>query len=107
MLTKKVISYQGQNFSDFINREGLVLVDFFAVWCPPCRKLEPILEEVARVQREVFFAKVDIDLFREVTLEQKVASFPTLILYKNQKEVARNNGFLDKEELLSFLQKHK
>ncbi|WP_349401969.1 thioredoxin [Candidatus Phytoplasma solani] len=107
MSTKNIINYQGQNFYDFINHKGLVLVDFFATWCSPCRKLAPILHEVAQETQDIFFVKIDIDLFRQLTIEQRVSSFPTLILYKDQEEVARRMGFLNKEELLSFVQVYK
>ncbi|CCP88154.1 thioredoxin [Candidatus Phytoplasma solani] len=107
MSTNKIINYQGQDFKDFINQKGLVLVDFFANWCGPCRKLAPILNELSQSEQGVVIAKVDIDEFRQLAIDHQVTHFPTLVLYKNQQEVARQVGFLEKPALLSFLKAHK
>ncbi|MBP5835684.1 thioredoxin [Candidatus Phytoplasma meliae] len=106
MPINQVINYQGENFKELLHQKELVLVDFFATWCPPCQKLAPILEEVAVLQKEVLFVKVDIDAYRQLTLEHQISSFPTLILYKNKKELLRQVGSLDKKSLLDLLNTH-
>ena len=87
--------------------EGLVLVDFFAEWCPPCRMLVPILEEIAEeMHGKVKLCKIDIDHAQNVTSEFQVTSVPTLILFKNGKEVNRTEGLKDADVLKEFISEY-
>ena len=89
-------------FEELIDEE-LVLVDFYADWCGPCKMLDMVLEEVEQECPNVHFVKVDSDRFRGIAKDYHVLSVPCLILFSNGKVVKQQNGFLRKEELIAFL----
>ena len=74
-----------EKFNDVINRGQLVLVDFFATWCQPCKVMHPILEQVKSV------------------LGDRIQSVPTLMLFRNGEVLWRTSGVVDKAELLATL----
>ncbi len=83
---------------------GLAVVDFFATWCGPCNMLGPVFAEFAEENKEVsFFAKVDIDESMDLAQEYGVNTVPTVIFFKDGKEVAREIGFMSKDKLASNL----
>lgn len=78
---------------------GLVLVDFYATWCGPCRMLAPVLEEIELVE----VVKVDVDQALELAKEFAIQYVPTLILFKDKVEVARKTGYFELEELNNWI----
>lgn len=84
--------------------QGMVLIDFFADWCGPCRQLTPVLEEVARDVKEVKFVKMNVDNAQQTASDLDVSSIPTLILFKDGTEVNRVIGLIDAEGLKAFLE---
>lgn len=99
------------NNSQFYNKvrtsDKLVVMDFFANWCGPCKMLTPIFETLSQeMGEEVDFAKVDIDRSLEVAQEYKIVSVPTMIIFKNGKEVQRIVGFVPKEQIKSKIKAH-
>lgn len=85
-------------------RKGLVLVDFYAEWCGPCRRLTPVLEKVAEsLQDKLNVFKLDIDASQKTAAALDVHSFPTLILFKNGKEIGRLIGLRDEETVKNFI----
>lgn len=85
----------------------LVVMDFFATWCGPCKMLTPIFESLSQEMGEqVDFAKIDIDRSLEIAQEYKIVSVPTMIIFKNGKEVQRIVGFLPKEQIKSKIKAH-
>jgi thioredoxin 1 len=102
-----LIDYQGQDFDAIIANQKLVVFDFFATWCPPCQRLLSVLNEVCLLEKDILFYKLDVDFFRQLALEKGVSRYPTLILYKDKKELVRHSGFLKKEDLLKFLYSYK
>lgn len=99
------------NNSQFYNKvrtsDKLVVMDFFANWCGPCKMLTPIFETLSQeMGEEVDFAKVDIDRSLEVAQEYKIVSVPTMIIFKNGKEVQRMVGFIPKEQIKSKIKAH-
>ena len=86
--------------------DGLVLVDFWAEWCGPCKMISPILEELSTEIPEITFAKLNIDQNQQIPIELGITSIPTLLLYKNGKLIEQIQGFRPKAALSSTLQKH-
>lgn len=93
------------NFASNVEKD-LVLVDFFAEWCGPCRMLTPIIEELANEISSVSIFKVNIDESPETAQKYEVSSIPTLVLLKDGKEVKKVVGLKDKDFLLAMLQEH-
>ncbi len=84
-----------------------VLVDFWAPWCPPCRKLGPTLEEVAvHLQGRVKILKVNVQEMSALPTQYGVMNIPTLILFKNGEEVLRMVGNKTKDMLIATLEEH-
>ncbi len=91
------------NFESTI-AEGVTLVDFYADWCGPCRMIAPIVEELAtEMQGQANIAKVDIENSQKTTSSFNVTSIPTLILFKDGKEVKRIVGVRGKEDLKKLI----
>ena len=89
------------NFNNLINNE-IVLVDFFAEWCGPCRMLGPILEEVAS-DKNIKIVKVNVDEEEELARRYGIMSIPTLILFKNGSEIDKKIGFIPKDEIINWI----
>ncbi|WP_419727290.1 thioredoxin [Terrisporobacter petrolearius] len=99
------------NNSQFYNKirtsDKLVVMDFFATWCGPCKMLAPIFESLSNeMSDKVDFAQIDIDRSLEVVEEYKIVSVPTMIIFKNGKEVQRIVGFVPKEQIESKIKAH-
>lgn len=84
-----------------------VLVDFFATWCPPCKMLGPIVEELAKeFEGRVKIGKIDVDKNKRYAAQYKVQSVPTIIIFKNGIMVETLMGLQSKEKLTELLNKH-
>lgn len=91
-----------QNFeNEVLNKDKLVVVDFFATWCGPCKMLTPELETVSESRADFDIVKVDIDEAEDLAIKYNVAVVPTLIMFKDGKEVDRVSGFMTGEVLTS------
>ena len=86
--------------------QGVVLVDFWAEWCGPCRMVAPIVEELAGEMPGVTFAKLNVDENQGVAQKLGITSIPTLLLYKDGQLVDRVVGLQPKPKLKGFIEKH-
>ena len=92
-----------QNFSNFINNNDTVLIDFYAEWCGPCRSLGPVLDEISDENPNLIIGKINVDDEMELASQFHVRSIPTMIIFKDGNEVERLIGFLPKDEILKKL----
>ena len=91
-------------FKEFI-KEGLVLIDFFATWCGPCKMLSPVIEQVEREKPELKVVKVDVDEAPQIAAQYGIQAIPTLFLLKDGKMVDQRMGYLNKNQLVDFVNK--
>jgi len=101
-----VISLTEDNFKAE-TASGLVLVDFYADWCGPCKMLAPVLEEVSAEIEGAKVVKVNVDNARSLAIEFKVSSIPNLTLLKDGAIVHQEVGFKPKEVLIQMINSHK
>ena len=88
------------SFQTIISSSPTVLVDFYATWCGPCKTLGPILEQVKdELGDAVKIVKIDVDKNQPLATKYQVRGVPTMILYKNGKQVWRQSGVVQKEQL--------
>ncbi len=93
------------NFDETIASNKVVLVDFWATWCGPCKMLAPVLDQVAAEVPNACIAKVDVDQNQELAQRYNVASIPTLIYFKNGKMVDMSQGVTSKDSIKTILSK--
>lgn len=93
-------------FEKAVTSDKKVLVDFYAVWCAPCEKMKPYLDEIAKdMADKVKVVRIDIDANPEIAKELKIDVLPVLHLYQNKKIIWSNTGYIDKERVLQQLEK--
>ncbi len=86
--------------------KGVMMVDFFATWCGPCRMLAPILEDVSQESTAEIY-KVDIDESEDLARSYGIMAVPTMIVFVDGKEVERFSGYMPKSQILSKLNSYK
>ena len=93
-------------YSDIISAEPVVLVEFFATWCPHCQRMMPVVEQVKElVGDRARIVQLDIDENQDAAQDADVQSVPTFIVYKDGKEVWRQSGEMEGDFLLSQIEK--
>ncbi|MDY0405416.1 thioredoxin [Virgibacillus sp. 179-BFC.A HS] len=101
-----IVHVTDQTFNEETS-EGLVLVDFWAPWCGPCKMIAPVLEEIdSEMSDKVKIAKLDVDENQETAGRFGVMSIPTLLLFKDGNVVDQVIGFQPKEALEDLIDKH-
>ena len=99
-----VIELDKSQFDEKINAKGVVLVDFFADWCGPCKRLKPVLEEVSAENIVVY--SVDVDSNKDLAERFQVSSLPTVLIFKDGTKVDQFIGVHEKEDIISLVEKH-
>lgn len=90
-----------ESFNDLVlNSKDIILVDFYADWCGPCKMLSPIMEEIAK---EYAVYKVNVDDESELAREYGIMSIPCVIVFKEGKEINRSIGLKSKDEILDLI----
>ncbi|MFV0419572.1 MAG: thioredoxin [Dysgonomonas sp.] len=98
-----IVTLSASNYSSE-TAKGLVLVDFWAAWCGPCRRMAPILDEIAKEYKDsVKIGKVNVDNYKKFSIDLGVEVLPTIIVYKDGKEVTRIKGLVSKDDLVKVI----
>ncbi len=93
-----------ETFTDIINGDTPVLVDFFAEWCGPCKTMSPILKDFAsQMGDRVRVIKIDVDKSPSTAQTYRIQGVPTLILFKNGKILWRQSGVVQKNQLVTLV----
>ena len=87
-----VIELTSQNFNQEIKNNNLLLVDFWAEWCGPCKSMHPIFTRMAKKYKQIRFARVNVDNAQDIAMKYEVQSIPTFIMFKNAEVVNRMVG---------------
>ena len=88
---------------DVLNQKGVVVVDFWAPWCGPCRMVVPLVEEIAKERSDIKVVKINVDEEQELAMQFGVMSIPTLVVMKNGKIVNQVTGARPKAQILAML----
>lgn len=94
------------SFDDIKNSDETWVVDFWADWCQPCKKLAPIYEDVSEELDDVNFGKIDMEEHQQLGTSMGVRALPTMIIMKGDEEVARTSGVKKKDELKAWVQEN-
>ena len=99
-----VLNITKENFEQEVAKsEKVVLLDFFASWCNPCRMVSPIIDEIAEENEHITVGKVDVDAQMELATQFQVYSIPTLVVLKDGKILKQASGAKSKAQILAML----
>lgn len=96
-----------ENFENTINSSNLVLVDFWAAWCGPCRNFAPVYERASEKHTDVVFGKVNTEEQRELAQTFQIRSIPTLMIFREQIIIFSQAGSLPEQALTEVIEKAK
>ena len=106
-LTIKKLRKMKANFSDIIASDDTVLIDFSADWCGPCKMLTPILKQVKdEMGATIKIVKIDVDKNQKLAAKYQVRGVPTMILFKKGKQLWRQSGVLQKDEIIRIVKSY-
>lgn len=98
-----VLELTDSNFDEVVKGNETVLVDFFAVWCGPCKMMSPVIDEIAEENPNVTVGKCDVDEADEIAERFEIMSIPTIMVFKNGEPVKTFVGLTDKEKIVNSL----
>ncbi|MBN9105610.1 MAG: thioredoxin [Propionibacteriaceae bacterium] len=98
------IALTADKFSDTVKSDGIVFVDFWATWCPPCRMFGPVFESASETNPDLVFAKVDTDAEQQLAGALEISSIPTLMAFRDGYLVFRQAGALGKGAFENLIQ---
>ena len=92
--------YSAKEINEFLKNNKSVILDFSTQWCVPCKKMKPILDEISN-EREVKILSLDLDANKELSKLYNIKSIPTHIIYKDNIEIFRSSGLIEKSILIN------
>ncbi|AEI10479.1 thioredoxin [Corynebacterium resistens DSM 45100] len=101
------IEVTGENFQDTVSQDGIVLLDFWAEWCGPCKRFGPIFEHASEQNPDAVFGKVDTEANQELSAALQIQSIPTLMVFRDGILLAREAGLLPGEALNDLISQAK
>lgn len=101
------IEVTGENFQDTVSQDGIVLLDFWAEWCGPCKRFGPIFEQASEQNPDAVFGKVDTEANQELSAALQIQSIPTLMVFRDGILLARESGLLPGEALNDLISQAK
>ena len=109
LLDTNPLDLNESNFEEVVvNSEIPVLVDFWAPWCGPCKSMAPVFKSVSsKYPLKVLFVKVNTEDEQNLGAKYNIRSIPTLVIYKDGKEIQRVSGALDEQNLINFINQYK
>ncbi|MDE5727963.1 MAG: thioredoxin family protein [Duncaniella sp.] len=94
-------------YSEITSRPGVILIEFYASWCPHCRKMMPVVEKLRdQLEGQADVVRLDVDSDTEAAEEAKANSVPLFVIFKDGKEMWRQSGEMDGQALLSKVQSY-
>lgn len=96
---KEIILNQKNFKEEVLEQKGIVLVDFWAKWCGPCKMLAPVIHEIAEENEDIKVGKVDVEEAMELAQVFQISSIPTLILFKDGKPIKKHIGLASKSQI--------
>jgi thioredoxin len=107
MTTQPIAAFTLENLDRVVKANDLVLIDFYAEWCGPCKKMSPILNKIADENKGIKLLKIDAEKSDNIALVFKVEEIPTYVIIKKGRQVWRGTGEMDEAEINEILQKIK
>ena len=92
-----------ENFESIVDSHPLVVLDFWAAWCAPCRTFAPIFEQTAEIFPDIYFGKVDIEAAPELAEAFQVRSVPTIMAFRNTELIFEQSGLLHPEQFAEMI----
>jgi thioredoxin 1 len=99
----KIITLTADNFDDILSEDGILLVDFWAAWCGPCKMFSPILDQIAEENDDITIGKVNIDEESELAESFDIMSIPTLLVFKDGELCNKSIGAIGKASVLELV----
>ena len=106
--TEMAVEFTAENFkSEVLDSETPVMVDFWATWCPPCRAISPVIEELATENDDVKIGKLDVSAHEAIAAEYSVSGIPAILVFKGGEVVDRVEGVQPKDKLQAMIDSSK